>query len=439
MGCLFFSINADLASEFSVWLVNPSQATSSASLRPLMPRWNTASALWYRGFHALCNRLYFARIEVVHAERLPESGPVLYLGLHRNGAVDGFIYHAVLPQAEFLIAKQLRANPLGRLFFDGIEVVRKKDEGDRAGNAKALQKCLEHLRQGGQLFVFPEGTSSLGPKHLPFKSGAAQLLNEYLTRVGGGIQVVPLAIHYEFAWGFQRKVQVVVGEQIDINLPATATPLGRIKELKHRIQSALESVGVNVETEEEQAAIQRLAYVSTLGTERSYYRSLKFLEKGVPPRIENAGRQFEAAIDGRRLLRHQGVPLLPKGSVWGYLAALLLCAPFVIGAVIINFLPFSAAVIAGWKLPDDRNVVSLWRILVGVPLFVLWAAGVSVAMLLTGHWLWLAMYVLVTVLGVKLCYRVNKLVVAVGNGLLHPGLRAQAWRFHQTVQEEIPR
>lgn len=396
------------------------------------------SDLWYRGFHALCNWLYFARIEVVHAERLPKAGPVLYLGLHRNGAVDGFVYHSVLPQATFLISKQLRANPLGHLFFDGIEVVRAKDEGDRGANVEALQHCVSHLQQGGQLFVFPEGTSSLGPKHLPFKSGAVQLLNEYLTRTGGEIQVVPLGIHYECAWGFQSKVQVVVGEPIDITMPASATPLGRIKELKRRMQAALETVGINVETEAQLDTIQRLAYVSTLGTGRSYFQTLKSLEKAILPEIHNAGQQLERAMLGHRLLRHQGVPLFPMASVWAYLVLLLLLAPIVGSAMVINFLPLGAAAFAGWKLPDDRNVISLWRILVGVPLFILWVVGVLVVALVTGKLLWFGLYVLVTVLGVKLYYRVKKLAVAVHNGLRHPGIRAQALSFRQTVLEHIP-
>ena len=45
--------------------------------------------LWYRGCHWLCARIYFERITVLHPSRLPDGGPVLYLGLHRNGAVHG--------------------------------------------------------------------------------------------------------------------------------------------------------------------------------------------------------------------------------------------------------------------------------------------------------------------------------------------------------------
>jgi 1-acyl-sn-glycerol-3-phosphate acyltransferase len=45
--------------------------------------------LWYHAWHWLCARIYFERITVLHPERLLKDGPVLYVGLHRNGAVTG--------------------------------------------------------------------------------------------------------------------------------------------------------------------------------------------------------------------------------------------------------------------------------------------------------------------------------------------------------------
>src|SRR3954470_18685749 len=128
--------------------------------------------MWHRIFPRFCGRFYFGRITIRGAERLPGAGPVLWLGLHRNGAVDGFAYAAALRRPlVYLISTQLRKSLLGRIFFGGIGVARHADEGDRAANRAALGRCLERLQAGGELFVFPEGTSSLGPRHLPFKAG----------------------------------------------------------------------------------------------------------------------------------------------------------------------------------------------------------------------------------------------------------------------------
>jgi len=393
---------------------------------------------WYRIFHHFCNRVYFERVSVLNAGRLPRAGPVLYLGLHRNGAVDGFLYHDIVPDSTFMISTQLRRSLIGRLFFAGIEVVRTKDAGDPGVNEAALKRCIDLLRGGGELFVFPEGTSSLGPRHLPFKSGAAQLLNQYL--IGEGpIAVVPLGIHYECAWGFRSKVEIVVGEPLRVELDASLSPLGRLKELKRRMRAALEAVGINVESDDYQEAIQRLAYVATLGTPRSYFRTLKSLETVIPATIVEAWNVITADSTSPNLLKHQGVPLFPSGPVWSYAFVLLLLGPLVAAAIVVNLPPFLAGWWAGRTFPDDRNVISLWRILVGIPVFALWILTLVSIAVTTGTLIWFCAYAVITFAGLKLYYRVKKLGVAVANGIRQPALRPRMLAFHELVLTELPR
>ncbi|NTV96383.1 MAG: hypothetical protein HGA75_13370, partial [Thiobacillus sp.] len=139
--------------------------------------------------------LFYHRIRVLHPERLPAAGPVLYLGLHRNGAVDGFVYGSKLPRAVFMISAQLRRNVIGWLFFRGIEVARGKDaeRGITVDNLAAITACVRHLTEGGALFVLPEGTSDLGHRHLPFQKGAARILYQTLA-AGARPAVVPLGL-----------------------------------------------------------------------------------------------------------------------------------------------------------------------------------------------------------------------------------------------------
>ena len=99
------------------------------------------------------------------------------------------------------------------------------------------------------------------------------------------------------------------------------------------------------------------------------------------------------------MLFHQGVPLVPMSPIWIYALALLVCAPIVGAALLLNLPALLAGWFAGWKFPDDRNVISLWRILIGIPTFALWAAAVCLVLLLQGKLLWLAFYVVVTWLG----------------------------------------
>ena len=80
-----------------------------------------------------------------------------------HGAVDGFVYQRVAPRAVFLISTQLRRSFFARLFFCGIAIARKRDAEDRSQNDEALRECHHVLGHAGELFIFPEGTSSLGP------------------------------------------------------------------------------------------------------------------------------------------------------------------------------------------------------------------------------------------------------------------------------------
>lgn len=411
--------------------------------RPQVPSFAPAPALrrsasrqWLYRFIKM---VYFERITLIHPECLPRTGPVLYLGLHRNGAVDGFVYDQVLHHPVFMISTQLRKNWFARLFFEGIAVTRTKDEGDRALNDAALHQCLDHLRAGGDLFVFPEGTSSLGPRHLPFKSGAIWLLLDYLE--GGNsppLRVVPLGIHYECPWAFRSKAEVTIGPPISTDLPPDTSRIERLRLMKRRLQSSLEKVGLNVPTDEDQELIHRCAYVATLGTPRSYFKSLKTLEAGVPNKIMDEWRGLEPALKGRRLWLHQGVPLFPVGSMVFYVVAFLVISPIVFTAIALNLPAFLAGWYAGKKIPDGRNVVSLWKILVGVPVFALWGGAVTLTLLLLGKILWLVAYVAVTCVGVKLYYRFKKLAVAVHNALRQPALRSRMLKFHQTVLQSMP-
>jgi 1-acyl-sn-glycerol-3-phosphate acyltransferase len=302
-----------------------------------------------------CARFFYDRIDLIGGERLPDRGPALYLGLHRNGAVDGLVHRCVLRRATFLLASRWRKGLLRRTLFDGIVVVREKDGGDRSANAAALAACVDHLRQGGELDIFPEGTSTLGPRHLPFKTGAARILSDFLAS-GGEITVLPIGLHYERAWAFRSRVEVVVGDPMDTRLEPGLGSEERVGLLHARIGRALEDVGVNLASDEEQELVERLSYAATLGTKVSYFRALKAFEKGVPDDLRAAWIDLERDPVSRRAFLHQGVPLVPIGPVAPYALLLLVLGPIVLAAIVANLPPLLLGLWAGKKLPDSSHI-----------------------------------------------------------------------------------
>jgi len=399
-------------------------------------------SLWYRLLSRLLTSLYYHRVRVINPQLLPGDGPVLFVALHRNGAVEGYAYKSVIPRANFLISVQLRRSLLGRMFFSGVEVARSKDrvaaDAKQSGDDNAaLQACVGYVRQGGALIIMPEGSSDLGHNHLPFHKGAARILAQLVADPATPVRVVPLGIHYERAWAWQSDVEVVAGEPINTELAADMTAAMRVNLLHERIVHALEAVAVQAGHAEVFAERERIAYAATLGSKRCYFAALKALEHGMP-QVENLSAQLQQEIactpGGSRLWKHQGVPLMPMNFVWAYPLLWLVLLPLVVCAGACNAPPLLCAWWAGNRYSDGRNTIALWRLLVGFPCLLLWVATLLVAALwLQQLPLWLG-YVAVSVLGLKSVRRVEKLTITLHNWVLAPALRQPLLRWRAALE-----
>ena len=389
-------------------------------------------------FQWFIRNLYFSRITVTGSGHVPEEGPVLALCLHRNGAVDGYVYRAAVSHLTFLVRAKLRKGLIGKLFFPGMDVTRQGDGGRPEDLLQMITDCAHALSAGTSLAIFPEGTSKLGPRHLPFKSGAARIAQSHQEGNGGPLTILPLGIHYECPWAFRSRVEVVVGAPVSLP-PASSesSKAAHLREIKHRFTTALEDVGINVPDEETQDLLQKFAYVATLGTDHRYFAALKAMEEQLPPELFSAWRDLEAETKGRRLLRHQGVPLFPYRFPWLYaLAALLLGVPLLAGAVL-NLPPLAVAWFAGRRFADDTNVITLWRVITGIPVLIIWAlAWLVVPICLGMAWLF-PLYLILTFTVCFSWYRFKKLAVAAWNGISHPALGARAHAFHQLVLQHL--
>lgn len=379
--------------------------------------------LWFRVLYASMAHFAFRRIRVVGCS-LPSNEPVLYVCLHRNGALDGAVYGQAVPHAQRTLSSQLRRGMLARMLFDGIEIVRPKDaaqDGGRASNRDAFAKCVAHLADGGAILFFPEGTSELGPHHLKFRNGVARLIQSALARIPA-LKVVALAAHYKAPTEWQSDVEVVVGAGEDFSGDLAT---GHIMS---RITSMLESVGVDCATIEERTELEALAYAATLGQpDIGYAQALKLL------RGSEAGQMQPLWACARQegLWLHQGIPLVPARAPWLYALLWVLLMPCVLLAAALNLPVVVLAWYAPRKLADGPNVISLWRSLAGVVTAYVWvplASGVLLGMFGVVAALG---YLAVSVTGLKSLYRWRKLSIALHNQTrASPETRRMLHRLH---------
>ena len=398
------------------------------------------SRLVWRLLGGIC----FNRIDVLGREKLPDSGPVLYVALHRNGVVDGLAYMRTVPQALPMVSAQWHRSALGRFFFAGIAVARDKDrkraiavrnavppgETGTDHNAAALSSCVDHLSHGGELLICPEGTSSLGPQPLPFKSGAARVAQTALQR-GIPLKVVALGIFYERAWEWQSRVQVVVGE--------TYSP-GRDDNLdvvQNKVCALLLAVAERFDSPAAQEQAEALAYAAALGTRRNYAEVLLSLRHGISDRLREKFVVLRQLAKDKRAFLHQGVPLLPAGSTWVYWLLWLITAPIYIAGAVFNLPIIAAALYAPKRFADENNVIALWRLLGALPAALAWWACIAAAAVMLHSLQLPAAYVALTAFWIRYHYHMRKLSVTCANSILLAAARPQLLALRETLLEEV--
>jgi hypothetical protein len=231
----------------------------------------------------------------------------------------------------------------------------------------------------------------------------------------------------------------VVGTPLATDLPPAASKRERLDELQRRIEESLKAVGVNFPSSEHQEVAERLAYASTLGTAHSYFASLKRFETHMPKRIQASWQSLEKAVKELPVWRHQGVPLFPLKRILlpAYGLWFLLIAPLVLLAALLNAPPLAASTLAGKTGADDRNVIALWRVLIGAPAMLIWIVLLALVAGMSGHLLLLAPYLAVSLAGLCSWYRVKKLAVIIHNGLRVPSLGPAALQLHESVLENL--
>ena len=126
-------------------------------------------------------RLFYHRVDVVGAERVPRSGPLVIVANHRNALVDPLILIATLPRTLRPVAKApLFRHPLLAPFLrlaGALPVHRRRDPGsDPTRNVAMFRAVAAALRQGEAILIFPEGVSQPEPVLMPLRTGVARMV-----------------------------------------------------------------------------------------------------------------------------------------------------------------------------------------------------------------------------------------------------------------------
>ncbi len=153
------------------------------------------------------------RTRVIGAEHVPASGPVVVVANH-TGLMDGPVLVGAVPRgAAVLVRRGFFVGPLGWLLRASGQIP--VDDAD--GGRSALAAARKHLRAGGLVAVFPEGSRGKGDA-ADARAGAAWLA------LDAGAVVVPAAVlgtrrtgeSVHRLPGVRRRLAVEFGEPLHI-------------------------------------------------------------------------------------------------------------------------------------------------------------------------------------------------------------------------------
>jgi glycerol-3-phosphate O-acyltransferase / dihydroxyacetone phosphate acyltransferase len=270
-----------------------------------------------RGVIRLLLRLFYRRVDVVGAERIPLRGPVIITANHHNSLVDPMLIIGTFPRRITVLANApLFRHPLIGPFLKAVgalPVNRRAEAGDDPRKNEAMfAAAIAHLRGGGAILIFPEGRTQPVPTLLPLRTGAARLLLGAEADGGRhGVSLLPVGLVYETPGTFRVAAALVaVGVPVPANEAVAsyaAEPEATVRRLTERLTHAIRAQIVETEDQhtlelaaalerawrEEQGAAARADAQASLTWRREVMRAARALRERAPERVANFRRRLE--------------------------------------------------------------------------------------------------------------------------------------------------
>src|SRR5262245_53722304 len=210
-----------------------------------------------RGVIRLLLWLFYRRVDVVDAERIPPSGPLLVTANHHNSLVDPMLVLGAFPRRLTVLAKApLFRHPLIGPFLwivGAVPVHRRAEAGDDPRKNDAMfATVIATLRAGGAILIFPEGRTQPRPILLPLHTGAARIVLGTEVRADRpGTVLLPVGLGFERPGTFRDASAVVaVGKPLPIDdcVAESASALeAAVRRLTERLAEALRAEIIEAE------------------------------------------------------------------------------------------------------------------------------------------------------------------------------------------------
>jgi 1-acyl-sn-glycerol-3-phosphate acyltransferase len=208
-----------------------------------------------RGLARALLGLFYRRVEIAGADRIPATGPLVVAANHQNAMVDPMLLLTTVPRRLRPLAKAplFRYPLIGSLvrLAGALPVERRQDAGsDPARNEAMLRHATTALAAGGAVLIFPEGVSQAEPRLMPLRSGAARLALGAARATAAPVTLLPVGLVYHEPGSFRTGwALVLVGEPIALRAgpegDGAAEPA--VRDVTERLAAALRGLIVEAQ------------------------------------------------------------------------------------------------------------------------------------------------------------------------------------------------
>lgn len=346
-------------------------------------------------------RLYFRDIERVGEPPGPDTRGRVVVSNHTNALIDPILVLTDAACEISPVAKSTLWNVPGLKWLldraGAVPIVRRKDTPDKdvSSNAAMFDKIAAHLSGGGNILIFPEGTSHSEPHLAPLRTGAARMLlaSEQAARgKSGGVPPTFQAAGLEFdaRSDFRSRCLVLWGPVRRFSEVPGADDEERVKNATAIMDADLRELLVEGETHEERLRVARVAELlandegdRSLGKWNGLGRQVELanrtLRDSEPKLLQRVGEHIDnyyamlerLGLDDSQVTGGKAVEARKPDAPSGWKKAAL--APLAVSGIALYALPyFIPRMIAKRSDPDAQSTIKLGAALVVYPL---WAAG----------------------------------------------------------------
>lgn len=355
-------------------------------------------------------RVFFKRIDIVNAERVPAGVPVIFAVNHPNALIDPLFLLCFAPRpVSFLAKAPLFTMPvIGWIVrgLDSIPVYRKEDNVAGGSNEETFARARGVLARGGAIAIFPEGTTHSDPRLRELKTGAARIaLGASMERVA----IVPVGLYYTSKQTFRSAAVMQFGEPVFVR--GGSLDPAEVDALTQRIDDALDAVTLQADSHEALELIARGERIFSAGrfdpaeeleARRRFVEGYAWLRANDPPRLarlQSRVEQLAAELDESKIEPQElsGARFLASVKV---LLSLFVALPLAVAGAVIHFPAYQLVGFIARRFVKDQEMVATIKAIAGAVFYLLtWIACAALVWWRLGARWAVATIVVVPILG----------------------------------------